>query len=895
MSGVSLPLTPTKTTCAYCGVGCGIIATPTGERSAEITGDPDHPANFGKLCSKGTHLGETIGLKGRLLYPEVKGQRTSWDVALQTVADRFSATIAQYGPDSVAFYVSGQLLTEDYYVANKLMKGFIGSGNIDTNSRLCMASAVAAHTRAFGEDIVPCSYSDLDEADLIILVGSNTAWCHPVIWQRIEEAREKRGTKLIVIDPRKTETAERADLHLAIAPDTDVALFNGLLREMKDRWLLRGSYLANHVSVPEGFWETLSRHPGEGRGPAQDKRFLDQVLGPGFRRDDAVADICDISEDDLQRFYDLFIAHPRTVTMFSQGVNQSTSGTDKANAIINLHLATGRIGTPGAGPFSITGQPNAMGGREVGGLASMLAAHMGFSDAERSRAQRFWQSPKICPGPGLKAVDMFNAMAAGKIKAVWIMATNPAVSMPDANAARIALANCPFVVVSDCIANTDTGRYAQVKLPALGWGEKDGTVTNSERMISRQRGFLAAPGEAKPDWWALAEVAKRMGWGDAFDYPNAASVFREFAAQTGFENEGRRVLNFANRSQLSDTDYEVMKPFQWGGLSPFVDNAYPTPDGKARLVPVTYQPRADESSAFPLRLNTGRYRDQWHTMTRTGLSPKLSQHRREPVVEVHPDMVGKLGLSDGGLALVETASGKSVFRVSSSLNQRRRDLFVPIHWTDQTSAGGRAGLLPAQDRDPVSGQPGFKNTPAAIRPVVPDWSGFLITQTLEMVPDCLYWTKVKTPAGWLVELAGMGDPDAMLTLLPAGDHPHVRDSRRGVVRAVALSEGRIEAALFIARDASLPSRDWLISQLAAPEASTMELLAGRPATPQPERGPIICVCFDVGLNTIIAAIADQSLTDVEAVGTALGAGTNCGSCRPAIAKLLPAEKPLTYA
>jgi assimilatory nitrate reductase catalytic subunit len=854
----------TRTTCAYCGVGCGIIATPTGERSAKIEGDPDHPANFGKLCSKGTHLGETIGLEGRLLYPEIGGARTDWDSALQTVADKFTATIAEHGPDSVAFYVSGQLLTEDYYVANKLMKGFIGSGNIDTNSRLCMASAVAAHTRAFGEDVVPCSYSDLHEADLIILVGSNTAWCHPVIWQRIEEAREKRGTKLIVIDPRKTETAERADLHLAIAPDTDVALFNGLLREMRDRWLLDGSYLANHVNVPEGFWEGL--------GAAD------------------TAKICDISDTDLQRFTDLFTAHPRTVTMFSQGVNQSTSGTDKANAIINLHLATGRIGTSGAGPFSITGQPNAMGGREVGGLASMLAVHMGFSDKERDCAQRFWQSPAICPGPGLKAVDMFGAIAVGKIKAVWIMATNPAVSMPDANMVRIALANCPFVVVSDCISETDTARYAQVKLPALGWGEKDGTVTNSERCISRQRGFLSAPGEAKPDWWAMAEVAKRMGWGSAFNFPSAASIFREFAAQTGFENEGSRVLDIAVQSRISDADYEALLPFQWGGLSPFAERPFPTPDGKARLIPVNYAARADGGGKYPLRLNTGRYRDQWHTMTRTGLSPKLSQHRREPVVEVHPDMVRRYGLSDGGLAEVETTQGKSVFRLSSTLNQRRRDLFVPIHWTDQTSGAGRTGFLPAQDRDPISGQPGFKNTPATIRPFKPDWQGFLITRSLASHPQCAYWAKVRLPTAWLVELAGMGDPDAMLTLLRSDDHAEVRDAKRGVIRAVSLRGAQIDAALFIARDDSLPSREWLISQLIAPEASTLELLAGRPATPQPERGPIICVCFDVGLQTIINAIAGDRLTSVDAVGAALSAGTNCGSCRPAIARLLLVSK-----
>jgi assimilatory nitrate reductase catalytic subunit len=858
-------LTSIKTTCAYCGVGCGIVATPTGERSATIKGDVDHPANSGKLCSKGTHLGETIGLEGRLLYPEIHDQRASWDDALTLVADRFKATIAEHGPDSVAFYVSGQLLTEDYYVANKLMKGFIGSANIDTNSRLCMASAVAAHVRAFGEDVVPCSYNDLDEADLIVLVGSNTAWCHPVIWQRIEAAREARGTKLVVIDPRRTETAEQADLHLAIAPDSDVALFNGLLHEMRDTWQMDGAYMAQHVHVADGFWDS----------PTED-----------------VAKICDIEPAQLQEFYDLFAAHPKTITLFSQGVNQSTSGTDKANAIINVHLATGRIGKPGAAPFSITGQPNAMGGREVGGLASMLAAHMGFSDGERDCAQRFWRSPTICPGPGLKAVDMFNAVAAGKIKAIWIMATNPAVSMPGARGVRDALANCPFVVVSDCISETDTTAFAHVKLPALGWGEKDGTVTNSERCISRQRPFLGAPGEVKPDWWALAEVGKRMGFASAFNYPNAASVFREFTAQTGFENEGARVLDISDKSGIADEEYEVMEPFIWGGSSPFASRPFSTPDGKARLVPVLHKPRNDSSSIYPLRLNTGRYRDQWHTMTRTGLSPKLSQHRREPLVEVHPDMIVRLGLNDGGLAYVETASGSSIFRVTSSDNQRRRDIFVPIHWTDQTSGGGRSGMLPAQDLDPVSGQPGFKNTPATIKPYTPKWTGFLVTRQITTAPDSLYWTRIRTAHGYLTELAGDGDPAVMLSLLPAGERAEMQDDKRGVIRSAVIQNGQLIAALFIAREGCLPPRDWLISQLGGQEASNMELLAGRPATPQPDRGPIICVCFDIGLNTILSAVRDQSLNSVEAVGKAINAGTNCGSCRPAIAGLLTREREL---
>jgi assimilatory nitrate reductase catalytic subunit len=854
---------PVKTTCAYCGVGCGIVATATGARTATIAGDKAHPANLGKLCSKGTHLGETIGLEGRLLYTHVDGQRTDWETALTYVAERFKATIAEHGPESVAFYVSGQLLTEDYYAANKLMKGFIGSANIDTNSRLCMASAVAAHVRAFGEDVVPCSYADLDTADLIILTGSNTAWCHPVIWQRIEDARTVRGTKIVVIDPRRTETAERADLHLAIAPDSDVALFNGLLLEMRARFLLDGAFMASSVDVPDGFWRDIA--------------VTD------------VAKICDLPQKDLDAFYDLFAAHPRTVTMFSQGANQSVAGTDKGNAIINLHLATARIAKPGSGPFSITGQPNAMGGREVGGLASTLAVHMGFSDAERSTAQRFWNAPVICPGPGLKAVDMFDAVADGRIKAIWIMATNPAVSMPDTAKIRAALSSCPLVVVSDCIADTDTTALAHVKLPALAWGEKDGTVTNSERVVSRQRGFLAAPADARPDWWIIAEVAKRMGFAGAFGYPNAASIFREYAAQTGFENGGARLLDISEHAAISDTDYDELKPFMWGGQSPFSDHRYPAPGGKARMVPVQYVRREGNRRNFALSLNTGRYRDQWHTMTRTGLSAKLSHHRREPLVEVHPDTVLRFGLADGELAEVATPSGKSVFRVASADGQRRQDLFVPIHWTDQNSGGGRTGMLPSVARDPVSGQPGFKNTPASIRPYIPKWSGFLVSRDMPANPGCRYWTRIRTMHGYLTELAGDDDPAALTALLPVGDVAEMHDARRGIIRAAVIDKGRLQSALFIARNGGLPPRDWLVAQLGGDHAPVMEILAGRAAMPPVETGPVVCVCFDIGMITILNAIRRDALTSVADVGAALNAGTNCGSCRPAIARMLHTE------
>jgi assimilatory nitrate reductase catalytic subunit len=854
-----------RTTCAYCGVGCGILATPTGERAVEIKGDLDHPANAGKLCSKGTHLGETVGLEGRLLHPMIGDKRASWDKALDLVAKRFRDTMAKHGPDSVAFYVSGQMLTEDYYVANKLMKGFIGSANIDTNSRLCMSSAVAGHQRAFGEDIVPASYDDLDEADLIVLVGSNTAWCHPVVYQRIMAARAARGTKVVVIDPRRTETCEEADLHLALKPGTDVALMNGLLAHCRREGLVDEAYLAAHVDAPDGFWDGLG---------------TDHDLW-------SIARTCDLLPADLQRFYELFAATPRTVTMFSQGINQSIRGTDQVNAIINVHLATGRIGKPGAAPFSITGQPNAMGGREVGGLASTLAAHRGFDAQDVADVGRFWAAERMATKPGLKAVDMFRAIGEGKIKALWVMATNPAVSLPDAGRVREALDTCPFVVVSDVMADTDTSRFAHVRLPAAAWGEKDGTVTNSERIVSRQRTVLPLPGEAKPDWWIVKEVGRRMGWRTAFGYERPAEIWREHARLTAYRNDGTRLLDLRDKVAIGNVDYEALEPFRWGGR-PFADGRFSTPNGKARLVPTVQRPAEAVLKDWPFTLNTGRYRDQWHTMTRTGLSPKLARHREEPMVEVHPDDADVLGLLDGGLARVVTPQGESLFRVAHQTGQRRGEAFVPIHWTDQQSTGGRAGLLPRPLVDPHSGQPGFKMTPARIEPVAVEWRGFLIVHGESEAPDCLWATRVAVPGGALYELAGDGDPRSIEAALPRGERIEASDPARGSWRAAVLKEGRLAAALFVTRTGELPGRDWLVSQLAQLQGPLV--LAGRAPGVQQDRGAIVCACFDVGVRTIVAAIRDQQLADVAAIGAALGAGTNCGSCRPALSRLLATER-----
>ncbi len=842
-----------KTTCAYCGVGCGIRADVIGERSVTISGDQSHPANSGSLCSKGTHLGETVGLEGRLLHPMVEGKRANWDKATAEVASRMQQCIDEHGPNSVAFYVSGQLLTEDYYVANKLMKGFIGSGNIDTNSRLCMASAVAAHNRAFGEDIVPCTYDDLDHADVILLVGSNTAWCHPVIWQRIERAREANGAKLVVIDPRRTETAERADLHIPIEPDGDVALFDALLAELDSSGDLDREHVAARCDVPDGFWNARSNAHG-----------IDPPL--------------------FSKLLHLVRSSERLITLFSQGANQSRSGTDKGNAIINLHLATGQINRTGAGPFSITGQPNAMGGREVGGLANMLACHLGFGDGERAAVADFWKTGNLCSSPGLKAIDLFEAIHAGDVKFLWVMATNPAVSLPNAGRVREALSQCPTVVVSDVMADTDTGRFAHILLPALAWGEKDGTVTNSERMVSRQRALFAPPGNARADWQIMCDVASAMGHGAAFDFPTNASVFREYSSMTQLALNFGRKLDMTAWADCSDAAYDQMEPFRWGGTYPLRDGA-PTSNGKPRLVAVSSPQRLACPSNLPFRLNTGRYRDQWHTMTRTGLSAKLASHRREPLVELNPKDAAQLGIGEDDLCRVATAQGSSIFRATIADGMQAGALFIPIHWTDITSGAGRTGRLASAQTDPISGQPAFKDEPASIEPLRPEWRGFLVSCDTLTMTKADYWTLAKIEGGWLYEIAGFSacDPTEML---PDGINSEVSYATAGMHRkAVYAENGSLIAAMFVTKTGQLPKRDWVAAQIGQSVGDPIELLAARPRGQQIDRGARICVCHDVSELEIETA-AVQGASSVAAIGQCTRAGTNCGSCRPEIARML---------
>ena len=731
---------PVRTTCPYCGVGCGLLAAADGT----IVGDPEHPANRGRLCSKGAALGETLGDAGRLLRPQIGGRDAGWDEAIELIADTFSRTIAADGPDAVAFYVSGQFLTEDYYVANKLMKGFIGSANIDTNSRLCMASSVAGHIRAFGEDVVPGCYDDIEAADLVVLVGSNMAWCHPVLHQRLAAAKERRGCKVVVIDPRRTASCEIADLHLALRPGSDVAVFAGLLLHLASAGACDAAWTRDFTT---GFGDAIEAA---------------RATAPTLAE---VAAIADLPAADLARFYDWFAATERTVTLYSQGVNQSSAGTDKVNAIINCHLATGRLGRPGMGPLSLTGQPNAMGGREVGGLANQLAAHMSFSDAETDCVRRFWDAPRVAQRPGLKAVDLFAAALDSRVKALWILGTNPAASMPRAGRVRDALTACPFVVVSDC-RPTDTTRFADVVLPASGWGEKDGTVTNSERCISRQLAFRQPPGEARPDWWMLSEVARRLGWGAAFSYRNSADIFREHAALSAFENEGRRVFDIGAFGEIGDAEYDGLVPAQWplrrdseATRRLFGDGrGFPATDGRARFVAVSYRPPAEAPEPEMLVLNTGRVRDQWHTMTRTGRVPRLMAHRTEPLLDTHGDDATRLGLRDGSLARVDSRHGAAVMRVRVSPEPRPGEVFAPMHWADKFSSSGPIDRLVGGATDPISGQPELKATPVTVTRLETRWRGFLLRRSA-IAPrvetgDEFYRSRIPIAAGHAYELAG---------------------------------------------------------------------------------------------------------------------------------------------
>jgi len=875
--------TTISTTCPYCGVGCGVEATRQDDGVITVKGNQSHPANFGRLCSKGSALAETVNLDDRLLYPHVNGEQTSWDDALDTVASGFKTIIDQYGPDAVAFYVSGQLLTEDYYVANKLMKGFIGSGNIDTNSRLCMSSAVAGYKRAFGSDSVPCNYEDLELADLIIIEGSNTAWCHPVVFQRITKAKQERpNLKIVVIDPRETATCEIADLHLPLKPGSDATLFNGVL-----------SYLEQNNHLDHDFIE----HHSEG--------FLDAVDAANASAADVqtVAEQCSLAAEDVASFFKLFAETEKVVTLYSQGVNQSSSGTDKSNSIINCHLATGRIGKPAMGPFSITGQPNAMGGREVGGLSNQLAAHMDIDNPQHhDLVSRFWKTDSLTTRAGAKAVDLFDDVASGKIKAIWIMATNPAVTLPNADKVKQALENCELVVVSDCEQYTDTTACADVLFPALAWGGKDGTVTNSERRISRQRRILPQAGEAKDDWWIISQVAQRLGFKDSFNYQSNAEIFREHAALSAFENNGSRDFDISGLASITNDEYEQLQPIQWpvndqapqGTPRLFTDNRFFTPSRKAHFIAITPRSPVNSPNAdYPLILNTGRIRDQWHTMARTSRSTRLNSHIAEPFVEVHPHDAQHYELEHDALAQIDSQWGSSLARVIVTDNQQQGNLFVPIHWSQQNSSLSRIDAVVNPVVDPISGQPELKHTPVTIQAYEACWHGFILSRHRLELSNDHYQVTIKGQDFWRYEIASntaMDQPSewAKQYCRQAGEWLEFFDQGAQRYRAGIVNNNRLEVVIFIAADHHLPTRSWL-SQLFSEDTLTdemrMNLLAGKPGADQPDIGPLVCSCFGIGENTIKEAISCGAAKSVDDIGKQLKAGTNCGSCIPEIKKL----------
>lgn len=870
-----------KTTCPYCGVGCGVSASVEKDRVQTVVGDENHPANFGKLCVKGSVLHETMDHHGRLLHPSIDGVKVDWDTAIDTVAQKLKTIAKQHGPDSIAFYLSGQLLTEDYYVANKLAKGFIGTSHVDTNSRLCMSSAVAGYKRAFGADAVPCNYEDLEQCDLLVLTGSNAAWTHPILYRRITKAKaENPNMKVVVIDPRRTASCDLADLHLALAPGADAFVFSGLLAYLSDKNHLNTDYINKHT---QGFDEALAQ--AKTHSLAQ------------------VAYTSGLSEEDLLTFYRWFANTQKTISFYSMGVNQSATGTDKCNAIINCHLATGRIGKPGMGPFSITGQPNAMGGREVGGLANMLAAHMDYNEQSINTVSEFWKTQTLSQKPGLKAVDLFDAVAKGTIKAVWIMGTNPVVSMPNAKHVQKALENCELVIVSDCIANTDTTATANVLLPARGWGEKSGTVTNSERRISRQRQLVSPVGEAKADWWIMSQVGKAMGFKEAFDFSSPRDVFVEHAKLSGFQNTGTRPFNISGLSELSKLEYDQLEPIQWpvtrlqpkGSARLFEEGVFATANGKANFVAISAQlPQTDSLTYdYPLVLNTGRIRDQWHTMTRTGLTSTLLSHIDQPFVAMHPVTARSYDIEAGDLVEVSSPIGSIKVIAVIDKAMAKKQLFVPIHWNDQYSSMARVDTLVAPITDAISGQPELKYTCANITKVNTQAWAIIVSRNQLDCTQFINWnaSPLGQGQGYLYQIAIAANfnwPDFIANKRlheqgPAQAYEHFSDHKHNDQRLVCFSDQQVELAIYSHQDSNqLPSASFMRDLFTKPVANSYWPLL---SSTTPSSGKLICSCFKVSEEAIQAAI-EAGATSAQQLGQKLKCGTNCGSCIPELNSML---------
>ncbi|HHX8691648.1 TPA: nitrate reductase [Vibrio diabolicus] len=857
-----------KTTCPYCGVGCGIEIS-----NNKIIGDALHPANSGSLCVKGVALAESLQMPSRLLYPKLREKEVSWQSVTDLIAQEIHQAKAEFGPDSVAMYVSGQLLTEDYYVANKLMKGYVGSANIDTNSRLCMSSAVAAHVRAFGEDVVPVNYDDIDKTELLIICGANTAWTHPVLFRRIQQARENNpNLKLVVIDPRETVTAQQADLHLPIKNDGDVSLFNGLLKFLIEQQCIDSEYINSHT---DGF-DALAEEVFDLR---YDVTNLTSSIG--------------ISEEKLTTFFQWFAQSPTAITLFCQGVNQAENGVDKGNAIINAHLATGKIAKSGCGPFSITGQPNAMGGREVGGLANQLAVHRAFDADSIKQVQAFWDSPEIATQPGLKAVELFEAVERGEIKVLWIMATNPVVSLPDNQMVKRALEACPFVIVSDITAESDVAKYADVLLPAAGWGEKQGMVTNSERRLSRQRQFQTPPGEAKSDWWAISQVGQALcaleKTQNGFAFTSERAVFREYATMTGMNADSPLKLDLSQYANLTEQEYEEWVPTQWGGERPFADGVYSHPDGKARFVVTSESPtRLERIKGW--WLNTGRQRDQWHTMTRTGHIAHLAASELEPTVYMNTLSATQNRLKAGQLTkLFQPTSNTGIYaKVAIDEGLGFQELFMSMHWAGRYGGESSVNAIINSAKDPISGQPAFKSSYVEVQDAAVKTYGMFIGTQFD--------------SGKFLYSAFQAESNLGIWRFAHDKRP----KKQSFCRTEKSRRITIDIALgWLAVDYDLVGDVRIIRSVLVVSSEPIQTdytnftgLIGKPMelsqlltiTQSQSSAKLVCSCFRVTDKQIHDAMEKQDCTSLTQLQNKLKCGTNCGSCVSQIKQMLDSHQ-----
>jgi assimilatory nitrate reductase catalytic subunit len=918
----------TRSTCPYCGVGCGVIIESAAGEITGVRGDPEHPANFGRLCTKGSTLHltatRTIAMQTRLLQPQLRARRedarevVSWSTALDTAADRFADIVRTHGPDAVGFYISGQLLTEDYYVFNKLAKGLIGTNNVDTNSRLCMSSAVAGYKQTLGVDAPPACYDDLNHAATLFVAGSNTAFAHPILYRRIEDAkRANPALRMIVVDPRRTDTAEAADLFLQIQPGTDVALFNGMLHMMLWEGWIDAAYIAAHTS---GF-DALK---------ARVREFTPKE----------VATLCGIREADLLQAARWFAGldgaagAPRqpTLSLYCQGLNQSSSGTAKNAALINLHLATGQIGQPGAGPFSLTGQPNAMGGREVGGLANLLSAHRDLANpVHRAEVARLWGVDDVPAKPGKTAVEMFEAVADGEIKALWIACTNPAQSMPDVTAVRAALERAEFVVVQEAFSTTATCGYADLLLPASTWGEKDGTVTNSERCISRVRAAVPAVGEARDDWRIAVDFARRLetrlrrGAASLFDYADVESVWNEHR-----ESTRGRDLDITGLSYAALDRAPQQWPFAQGALQAtarlYEDGVFPTDDGRARFVDTPYVKTAESREArYPFALNTGRLRDQWHGMSRTGTVGRLFGHVPEPMIEMHGQDMQRLALKDGDLVHVTSKRGSIVLPARASEQISLSQAFIAMHWGDEflsgcTSTGQRAAGVNALTSPaicPSSKQPELKHAAVKILKAELPWRLLCVAwleagdalrareQLAPLMQHFAFATCVpfgRDRCGVLLRAAAFDAADDALLQqiedllgLSAQGVLHYADKRRGQRRSMRVVRSGTDTRLdgfLLAGDISAETwiKPLLQDELPAQAYGRMLLIPGAKAPfAVASRGRQVCGCFDLSDRQIDATLDDLRGTPdatLAQLQDRLKCGTNCGSCIPELKRII---------